>query len=58
MFVLEELHGPLVFLRGLTRRKRAEVFVLAALRIDFARIEPVLTRFQFADHGSAPGKNE
>ena len=41
-FVLEVLHGALVFFGRGARRERAEVSPLAGLRIYFARIETIL----------------
>src|SRR6516162_164991 len=38
----EELHSALVLFGGGARPERAEVPALARLRIDFARIEPIL----------------
>src|SRR5262249_27732794 len=47
---LEELHRALVLLGRLTARERAEIAPLAGARILLARIEPVLTGFELADH--------
>jgi len=47
---LEVLHGALVLLGGLARLERAEVAALAGLRILLARVEPIFTRLQLADH--------
>src|ERR1019366_10202871 len=49
---LEILHGALVLLRGRARFEGAEIAALAGFRIDLAGIEPVLARWQFADHGT------
>jgi hypothetical protein len=49
---LEELHGPLVLFRGGTRIKRPEIPPAPRLRVSFARIKPVLSRPELADHVS------
>src|SRR5262245_27279459 len=49
---LEELNGAFVLLGLLARREGAQVPALAGLRVLLARIEPVLARFDFADHRS------
>ena len=51
---LEILHGAFMFLRGFLSVKRAEVATLARLGILLARIEPVLSGFQFSDHDELP----
>src|SRR5205814_10006974 len=51
LMVLEILHRPLVFLGGSARTKRAEIAPLAAPRILLPGIQPVLARFELADHG-------
>src|SRR3977135_4579075 len=51
---LEILYRALVLQRRGTRREGAEVAALAGLRIDLARIEPVLARFELADHEASP----
>ena len=43
LVALEILHGAFVLFRRGTRLERAEIAALAGLRIDLARIEPVLT---------------
>src|SRR5207244_4059214 len=55
MPVLEELHGPLMLLSLFHGAERAEVPPPAGLRVDFAGIEPILARFQFANHDAPPG---
>src|SRR5262249_58228871 len=47
---LEELHRALVLLGRLPARERAEIAALAGAGVLLARIEPVLTRLQLADH--------
>src|SRR5262249_36307047 len=47
---LEELHRALMLLGRLPASKRAEIAPLAGARVLLARIEPVLARFQLADH--------
>src|SRR5262249_3853969 len=51
---LEILHGALVLFGGRTRFERAEIAPSTGLRIDLARIEPVLAGLQLADHGMLP----
>jgi hypothetical protein len=51
---LEILHGPFVLFRGGAAAKGAEIAAPAGTGIGLARIEPILTGFQFADHGSVP----
>jgi hypothetical protein len=47
---LEILHFTFVLLRRRARFEGAEIAATAGLRIKLSRIEPVLARFQFADH--------
>src|SRR5262249_50869603 len=47
---LEELHRPLVLLRGFARAERAQVPALAGLRVYLPRVQAILARFQLADH--------
>ena len=47
---LEELNGPLVFLRGCPALERSEVSAFAGLRILLSRVEPVLAVFEFSNH--------
>src|SRR5690349_3559274 len=47
---LEKLHGALVLLGARPARKRAEVSAPAGLRIDLARVEPVLAAPEAANH--------
>src|SRR5262245_20004278 len=49
--MLEELNGSFVLLGFLTRDERPKVPALAGLRVLLPRVEPILGRFQFADHG-------
>src|SRR5690242_8417396 len=51
MPVLEELHRPFVFLGLFARGEGAEVAAFARLRIDLPRVESILPRFEFANHG-------
>src|SRR4029077_1710687 len=51
---LEELHGALVFFRGLAGVEGAEVPPLPGDAVDLARIQPVLPGFQLANHGTQP----
>src|SRR5205823_4587988 len=51
--VFEVLHGPLVLLGLGAGGESTEVAAFAGARIELARVEPVLARFQFADHGRA-----
>src|SRR5436305_14630235 len=51
---LEELDGPLVPLRGRPGGERPQVASLARLRVDLPRVEAVLARLEFADHGCPP----
>lgn len=46
----EILDRPLMFLCGGAAGERAEVPPLPSFGIDFARIQPILARFEFADH--------
>src|SRR2546421_12684239 len=48
--VLEVLHRSLVLFRCSPRTKRPEIAALAGPRILLAGIQPVLPRFQLADH--------
>jgi hypothetical protein len=50
LVMLEILHGPLVFFRSSPRAKRAEIAALTGSRILLPRVEPILSRFQLADH--------
>jgi hypothetical protein len=50
----EELNLTFMFDRRLACAKRAEIAAFARARIDFARIEPILPGFQFANHGGPP----
>jgi hypothetical protein len=47
---LEELHRSLVFFRGRETPERAEIPTAPRLRILFAGIESILSRFEFANH--------
>ena len=49
--MLEELNSPFMRLRRIARLERAEVAALARARILLTRVEPVLARLQFPDHG-------
>jgi hypothetical protein len=49
---LEILHGTLVLFRRGARLEGAQIAPLAGLGIGLARIEPVLSGWQLADHGS------
>src|SRR6266849_5114891 len=51
---LEVLHGAFASFRPRARRERAEIAPPACLRIDFARIEPILARLELADHATPP----
>jgi hypothetical protein len=51
---LEELHGALVLLSCGAGRECSEVAALAGTRIEFARIETVLTVSQLPDHPGHP----
>src|SRR2546423_1832336 len=51
---LEELHLALVLSGFFVRAEGAEVPAFARLRIDLARIEPILTRLEFANHDFSP----
>src|ERR1700759_3449252 len=51
---LEILHVSLVLFGRGARLEGAEITALAGLRVDLARIEPVLAGSQLADHGGAP----
>jgi transporter family-2 protein len=53
----EMLHGALVLFRRGARFEGAQIAALARLRIDLARIEPVLAGLQFPDHGFASYRN-
>lgn len=46
----EKLHRPLVLLCGRARTERAEIFSFAGSPIDLARVQPVLTRLELANH--------
>src|SRR6266487_2016873 len=52
----EILHRPFVLLSGFARVERAEVSALPCLRIFLARIETVLSRFQFSNHNGTPSQ--
>src|SRR5205814_1333350 len=47
---LEELHRPLVFSGGGKRLERTQVPPLAGLGVRLARVEPIQSGFEFADH--------
>ena len=47
---LEVLNCPFVFFCRCSRIKGTKVSSLAGLRIFFARVEPILSRFQFSNH--------
>jgi hypothetical protein len=47
---LEELNVALVFLRCLPGAKGSQVATFARSSVLFDRIEPILARFEFADH--------
>ena len=49
----EILHGALVLLRGGAGGERAEVPALARLRVYLARVQPILTVAQLANHRGA-----
>jgi hypothetical protein len=49
---LEILHGAFVLFSSGARFESTEIAALAGFRIHFARIQPILSRLQFADHGS------
>src|SRR5215470_16014541 len=51
---LEILHGALVLLRRHARTERPEIAAAAGLRVDFARIEAIAARLEFADHRRLP----
>jgi hypothetical protein len=51
--VLEKLHGSFVFFRGASATERPKVPSSSTLGIDLARIQPILARFQFANHGGS-----
>jgi hypothetical protein len=51
---LEILHRAFVLFGRLARLEGAEIATPAGLWIGHARIEPVLARFQFADHVIIP----
>jgi hypothetical protein len=51
---LEILHFTLVLFGGFAIVESAEIAALAGIGIDFSRIEAVLARFEFADHGVSP----
>src|SRR6202011_4639121 len=48
---LEELYGALVLLRRRARLERTEVAPLPRLGILLARVQPILARLQFPNHG-------
>jgi hypothetical protein len=48
---LEVLYGAFVFFGGGATLEGAEIAALAGLGVGLARIETILTRGQFADHG-------
>ena len=48
---LEILHGALVLLGGSARGESAEIAPPAGLRILLARVQPVLSGRELADHG-------
>jgi hypothetical protein len=47
----EVLDGPLVLFGRGPGTKRAEIPALAGFGVWLARVQPILTGFQFADHG-------
>jgi hypothetical protein len=47
---LEKLHGLFVFLGLSARVERPEVSALAGPGVRLSRVEPILTRSQFANH--------
>jgi hypothetical protein len=49
--MFEELDRPLVFLGSAARLERAQVSPVAALGVNFSRVESILSGLQFADHG-------
>src|SRR2546430_17432359 len=49
---LEELHGPLVPLRGRERLEGAQVPPLARARVLLARVEAELARLELPDHAA------
>jgi hypothetical protein len=48
--MFEELHCPLMRLRGLLGAEGSQISPFAILGILFARVQSILTRFQFANH--------
>jgi hypothetical protein len=52
--VLEKLHRALMLFRLFAAAERAEVFAFAGPGINLARIEPILARLEFANHGRSP----
>jgi hypothetical protein len=50
-FPLEILYRSFMLLSLFARVERAQIAAFAVLWIFLARVEPVLTRFQFSDHG-------
>ena len=49
--MFEVLNGPLMLLGRRATLERSEVPPLPGFRIGLSRVEPVLTGFQFANHG-------
>src|SRR5687767_10946566 len=54
LVALEELDRTLVLFGGRAAAERAEVLPATGLRILLARVEPVLSRFQFPNHWLVP----
>ena len=52
LLVFEELHGSLVSLGFLTGREGSQIPALPSLAVEFSRIQAVLTRLQFPNHGN------
>jgi len=50
MLLLKELHGAFVTFGGRPAAESAEVLAPTGAAISLARIQPILTRFEFADH--------
>jgi hypothetical protein len=54
MFVFEKLHGPFVLFGRFSGVEHAKILAFSSLAIEFSRIEPILTRFEFANHCLPP----